>query len=142
MATLKKFVEGKQMLYVKSGMCVYDVVKYMDGYDIGAVPVLDEENKLIGIFSERDLMRRCVAKEKNIKEIVVDEVMTNEVIFINSDDTPEKCLRILQQEQIRHIPVVEGNKLIGMISLRDLFLYDMQVKEHIVDTATAHIFYG
>jgi CBS domain-containing protein len=143
MATLKNLLIDKRFFFVKSGMSVLDVAKYMDLHNIGAVPVLDSENKLKGIFSERDLMRKCIAKELDLKSTLVDEMMTKQVIVIEATDTPEYCLQILKQENIRHIPVIEENKLIGLISMRDLLLHDMKLKEEKIDLLNTYIqYYG
>ena len=124
-------------------MTVFDVSKFMDLHNVGAVPVLDTDSKLKGIFSERDLMRRCIAKELDLKTTLVEEVMTKEVIVIESQDTPEYCMQILKQEKIRHIPVIEDNRLIGVISIEDLLLYDMQLKEEKIEMLNSYIqYYG
>jgi CBS domain-containing protein len=115
----------------------------MDLHNVGAVPILDKEGKLKGIFSERDLMRRCIAKELDLKTTLVEEVMTKEVIVIESQDTPEYCMQILKQEKIRHIPVIEETRLIGVISIEDLLLYDMQLKEEKIEMLNSYIqYYG
>lgn len=141
MAALKDLLKDKRLFFVKKGMTVLDVVKYMDLHNIGAVPVLDNEKKLKGIFSERDLMRKCIAKETDLKTTVIDDVMTKQVIVIEASDTPEYCMQILKQENIRHIPVIDENKLIGMISMRDLLLYDMKLKEEKIDLLNTYIQY-
>ena len=124
-------------------MTVFDLSKFMDLHNIGAVPILDSEGKLKGIFSERDLMRRCIAKELDLKTTLVEEVMTKEVIVIESEDTPEYCMQILKQEKIRHIPVIEETRLIGVISIEDLLLYDMQLKEEKIEMLNSYIqYYG
>jgi CBS domain-containing protein len=143
MTTLKKLLAEKKFLFVKAGTSIFDVAKYMDENNIGAVPVLDEENKLKGIFSERDLMRKCITKEIDLKNTKIDEVMTRHVIVIEAHDTPEYCMQILKQENIRHMPVIEENKLIGIISMRDLLLYDMKLKEEKIELLNTYIqYYG
>lgn len=141
MAALKDLLKDKRLFFVKKGMTVLDVVKYMDLHNIGAVPVLDNERKLKGIFSERDLMRKCIAKELDLKTTAIDDVMTKQVIVIEAADTPEYCMQILKQENIRHIPVINENKLIGMISMRDILLYDMKLKEEKIDLLNTYIQY-
>ena len=143
MTTLKKLLVEKKFYFVKTGTTIFDVAKYMDEYNIGAVPVLDDERKLKGIFSERDLMRRCIAKEIDMKTTKVDDVMSRHVIVIEAHDTPEYCMQILKQENIRHMPVIEDNKLIGIISMRDLLLYDMKLKEEKIEMLNTYIqYYG
>lgn len=123
-------------------MNVYDVVKYMDLHNIGAVPVLDNENKLKGIFSERDLVRRCISKELDLKATKIDDVMTSQVYVIDISDTPEYCMQIMKQQKIRHMPVIEEHKLIGLVSMRDLLLYDMKLKEEKIEMLNTYIQYN
>ncbi|HAY32950.1 MAG TPA: CBS domain-containing protein [Ignavibacteria bacterium] len=141
MKTLKDLIKDKPMHFVKSGMKIIDVAKFMGLHNIGAVPVLEqsEKLKLIGIFSERDLLRKCIAKEINLFETPVDDVMTKKVIVIDSDDTPEYCMQIMKQENIRHMPVIEGQDLKGIISIRDLMLYDMNQKEEKIEMLNSYI---
>jgi CBS domain-containing protein len=141
--TLKNLLGDRRLLFARKGMTVFDVSKFMDLHNVGAVPILDKEGKLKGIFSERDLMRRCIAKELDLKTTLVEEVMTKEVIVIESQDTPEYCMQILKQEKIRHIPVIEETRLIGVISIEDLLLYDMQLKEEKIEMLNSYIqYYG
>ncbi|MBK9332536.1 MAG: CBS domain-containing protein [Ignavibacteria bacterium] len=141
MKTLKDLIKDKPMHFVKSGMKIIDVAKFMGLHNIGAVPVLgqSEKLKLIGIFSERDLLRKCIAKEINLFETPVDDVMTKKVIVIDSHDTPEYCMQIMKQENIRHMPVIEGQDLKGIISIRDLMLYDMNQKEEKIEMLNSYI---
>jgi CBS domain-containing protein len=142
MATIKDLLKEKRLFYAKSGMTVFDVVKFMDLHNVGAVPVLGDKNLLKGIFSERDLLRRCIMKEFDLKTTLIDDVMTKDVIVIEACDTPEYCMKILKQENIRHLPVIENNALIGIISMRDLLLLDIRIKEEKIETLDAYIKYN
>ena len=142
MKTLKEYLTDIRLLFVKSGMSVYEVTKYMDLHNIGAVPVLDNASGLLGIFSERDLLRRCIVKELDLKKTLVDEVMTKEVIVIDASDTIEYALQIMKQQKIRHLPVVENNFLIGMVSMRDMMLIDVKLKEEKIDILNTYIQYN
>ena len=133
MVELKELLTDKEFHFVKTEMSVLDVVKYMNLHNLGAVSVLGDNNTLKGIFSESDLLKRCISKELNLKETLVSEVMTKKVIVIESHDNPEYCLRILKQEKIRHIPIIEENKLIGMLSLQDILLYNIRPKEEKIE---------
>lgn len=128
MKTLGDLTRGKTMHHVATGTTVYDVVAYMAENNVGAVPILDAEGRLRGIFSERDLVKRCVAKGMDVRSAKIEEVMTRGVIVIESHDTYDYCLKIMKQESIRHIPVREGDKLIGMVSMRDLLIIDGEEK--------------
>ena len=142
MKTLKEYLTDIRLLFVKSGMSVYEVTKYMDLHNIGAVPVLDNASGLLGIFSERDLLRRCIVKELDLKKTLVEEVMTKEVIVIDASDTIEYALQIMKQQKIRHLPVVENNSLIGMVSMRDMMLIDVKLKEEKIDILNTYIQYN
>jgi CBS domain-containing protein len=144
MKTLKDLLGNKPLHFVRKGMSIIDVAKFMGLHNIGAVPVLEQSEILMlkGIFSERDLLRRCIAKNINLETTIIDEVMTGKVIVIESTDTPEYALQIMKQENIRHMPVIEGNSLIGMISMRDLMLHDISLMEEKIELLNSYIQYN
>ena len=141
MPTLGELVKGKSIRFVEVGKSVLEVAMYMSEHKVGAVPVLNGD-KLVGIFSERDLMIKCVAKKLDPSATKIDEVMTKRVILMESDDTYEDCLRIMHQESIRHVPIRDGDKLIGIISLRDLMQVDMDEKEQKIEILHSYIHYN
>ena len=144
MKTLKELLGDRPLHFVRTGMKIIDVAKFMGLHNIGAVPVLEQSDKLTlkGIFSERDMLRRCIAKEIDIFNTPVDEVMTSSVIVVESKDSPEYCMQIMKQENIRHMPVIENNDLVGIISIRDLMLYDMNLKEEKIELLNSYIQYN
>lgn len=144
MKTLKELLGGRPLHFVRTGMSIFDVAKFMGLHNIGAVPVLEQSDKLTlkGIFSERDLLRRCIAKEIDLVKTPVDEVMTKNVIVIEAQDSIEYCMQIMKQENIRHIPVIENQDLTGMISIRDLMLYDITMKEEKIEMLNSYIQYN
>lgn len=141
MKSLRDICTHKDMFYVNTGMTVYDVVGQMAKNNIGAVPVLDKNGKLRGIFSERDLMVRCAAKHVDMDSTKIDDVMTRGVILMEAHDSYEDCLKIMQQEGIRHIPVRDGDKLIGVISMRDLMQEDVEEKKQEIENLNSYIYY-
>jgi CBS domain-containing protein len=142
MKNLREFLADKRLLFVRSGMNVYDVVKFMDLHNIGAVPILDSTQGLLGLFSERDLLRRCIVKNLDLNKTRIDDVMTKDVIIVEASDTPEFCLHIMKQQKIRHMPVVEDNKLMGLVSMRDLMLHDVKLKDEKIDLLNTYIQYN
>jgi CBS domain-containing protein len=142
MSTLKELLKDKRLCFVKSGMNVFDVVRFMDLHNIGAVPVLGEKNALKGIFSERDLLRRCITRDLDLKSTLIDDVMTKDVFVIESTDSVDYCMQILKQKNIRHIPVIEGESMLGLISIRDLMLHDMKIKDEKIEALNAYIQYN
>jgi len=142
MKTLKEYLKDERLLFVKSGMSVFDVTKFMDLHNVGAVPVLDKESGLLGLFSERDLLRRCIVRELDLHKTIIDNVMTKDVIVIDSNDTIEHALKIMKQEKIRHLPVIHETSLIGLVSMRGLMLVDVQLKEEKIDILNTYIQYN
>jgi CBS domain-containing protein len=142
MKSLKEYLTDIRLLFVKSGMSVYEVTKFMDLHNVGAVPVLDAKSGLLGIFSERDLLRRCIVKELDLHITVIDDVMTKDVIVIDSTDTIEHALKIMKQENIRHLPIVEEKSLVGVVSMRAMMLVDVKLKEEKIDILNTYIQYN
>jgi CBS domain-containing protein len=142
MKNLKEYLTDIRLLYVKSGMTVFEVTKFMDLHIIGAVPVLDKNSGLLGIFSERDLLRRCIVKELDLHKTMIDDVMTKGVIVIDSTDTIEHALKIMKQENIRHLPIIEEKSLVGVVSMRAMMLVDVKLKEEKIDILNTYIQYN
>jgi CBS domain-containing protein len=142
MKSLKEYLTDIRLLFVRSGMTVFEVTKFMDLHNIGAVPVLDKASGLLGIFSERDLLRRCIVKEYDLHKTIIDDVMTKDVIVIDSTDTIEHALKIMKQQKIRHLPVIEEKSLIGLVSMRDMMLVDVKQKEEKIDILNTYIQYN
>jgi CBS domain-containing protein len=141
MKSLRDICLDKDIYYVNTGMTVYEVVGEMAKNNVGAVPVLDDTGKLKGIFSERDLMTRCAAKRVDMESTKIDEVMTRGVILMEAHDSYEDCLKIMRQEGIRHIPVRDGEKLIGVVSMRDLMQEDVEEKRQEIENLNTYIYY-
>lgn len=141
MKSLRDLCQEKPMHFVNTGISVFDAVKQMAEFNVGAVPVLDTDGKLKGIFSERDLMKRCAVKKLDMDTTKIDEVMTKGVILMEAQDTYEECIKIMQQENIRHMPVRDGDKLIGMISMRDLMQEDAEEKKQEIENLNTYIYY-
>ncbi len=98
---------------------VFDALKIMAEKDVGALPVL-HQGKLVGMFSERDYARRVILKGRSSKEITVKDIMTYEVITAHPDNPVDKCLELMTEKRIRHLPIVENERLIGLVSIGDL----------------------
>lgn len=140
MKTLRELIKSHPMFVVGTGQSVQEAVSYMASNNIGAVPVLDG-SRLAGIFSERDLMLRCAAKKLDLNKTKIEDVMTKKVILMEADDTCDNCLKIMKQKNIRHIPVREGDKLIGIVSMKDLMQSDAEEKEEKIEVLNSYIQY-
>jgi signal-transduction protein with cAMP-binding, CBS, and nucleotidyltransferase domain len=117
---------------------VLEVVGAMVARNIGAVPVL-RDGLLIGIFSERDLMKRVVAECRDPRTTRLDEVMTEEPLTVSPSETPENCMMLMRRHGFRHLPICEGKQLLAVISLRDLLLHDLTEKDYEVRMMRAYI---
>ncbi len=119
MAQIYEVVKNQKTLSVNVEHNVLEAARFMTEHNIGAVPVL-RDGELVGIFSERDLMRRVVAAGRSPGMTKVSEVMTANPRTVPGSESVENCLFLMQEHGFRHLPVCEGKKLLGLVSLRDL----------------------
>jgi len=98
---------------------VFDAVKLMAEKNIGALLVM-EDVKIVGMITERDYARKIVLMDRSSKETPVRDIMTSPVMYVRPDQTNEECMALMTDNRLRHLPVVEGGKLIGLISIGDL----------------------
>jgi CBS domain-containing protein len=116
-------IEGRPLINAEASEKVRKVAERMSEKNVGAVAVLDA-GKLVGVFSERDLMGRVVARGLSPEKTAVEEVMTRSIIVAEPGDDIDSALQKMNSIGCRHLPVVQAGKLVGMISLRDLLLED------------------
>ena len=112
-------VKGNTIWSVGPKDTVQDTLKLMAEKNVGAVLVLDG-SKIAGIFSERDFARHCAHRSLNPAEVPVKDMMTSRILFVNPTQTTEECMSIMTTKRIRHLPVLENDKLIGLISIGDV----------------------
>jgi CBS domain-containing protein len=111
--------KGSHIYSVEPGISVYDALKFMGEKNIGALLVM-EGSKLNGIISERDYARKVVLKGKTSLETKVSDIMTEKVITILPEDNLERCMELMSENHIRHIPVVKSGEVKGVISISDV----------------------
>lgn len=121
MTTLRDLVQGRKIYSVEATRTVLEAARYMMEHNVGAVPVL-RNGELAGIFSERDIMNRVVAVGRTPGTTAVSEVMTANPRAVAADETIEECLFIMREFGFRHLPIVEGKEVKGLVSLRDVLM--------------------
>lgn len=122
--TLKDILNAKptKLVTCTINCIVADAVTMMDGKGVGSILVFDENNNLAGIFTERDIMK-CFARNLSFKDVTMSKVMTPNPMTLDSSTEVSKAIALMSEKNIRHIPVTEDGKVIGVISYRDLVSY-------------------
>lgn len=111
--------KGGALWTITASATVFEAIRLMSEKNIGALPVL-EEGKLAGIISERDYMSKVMLKGRSSKETAVGEIMTREVVTVELGQSVSECMDIITQHRVRHLPVMEQGRLLGVVSIGDL----------------------
>lgn len=120
--TLRELVKDRRLYSVDASRTVLEAARYMMEHNVGALPVLRDGN-LVGMLSERDIMNRVVAVGRTPGTTAVSEVMTPNPRTVAADESLEECLFIMREFGFRHLPIVDGAELKGLVSLRDLLMH-------------------
>lgn len=121
-STVKELLaqKDKTVWTIEADATVYDALVKMAKKDVGALVVIDSTNKVAGIFSERDYARKVALYGKTSKDLKVSDLMTKELTVADPDSSIEECMTLLSQRHIRHLPILDGEDLIGVITIRDV----------------------
>ncbi len=138
MHRLRSVLQQQNIVSVGPTATVYEVVTLMAGSQVGAVPIVDDE-RLIGIFSERDLMTRVVVPQLDPHTTLISGVMTNEVVTASLDEHVDECIDKMKAIGCRHLPVVAEGRIIGMLSMRDLMRDELQEQDHEIRSLKAYM---
>ena len=111
--------KGREVWNVSPDTHVFDALKMMADNNIGAMPVL-ESDKIVGMFSERDYARKVILKGKASKNTLIEEIMSRKVYHVGPEQSIEECMALMTGKRVRHLPVLEGGEMVGLISIGDV----------------------
>jgi CBS domain-containing protein len=123
--------KGQNIWSVPPEACVYEAIEIMADKHAGALLVISEGN-LLGVVSERDYARKVILQGKSSKQTQVKEIMTSPAIFVTPEQTIEDSMRIMTEKHIRHLPVVENGKILGVVSIGDLVKWMISAQQHTI----------
>ena len=131
-------VKGNETHSILSTITVYEALKVMGEKNIGAVLVI-EDAVLKGILSERDYARKIALKDKSSKATLVAEIMEKEIITVNPSDDIDYCMEVMSNNRIRHLPVVEDNVVLGIISIGDVVKAIIEIQKETINQMNTYI---
>jgi len=133
MKTVKQILrdKGSQVLSIQPDVLVYDALKLMAEKDVGALLVL-EKGRLVGIISERDYARKVVLKGRSSLDIPVRDIMIERVMFVRPEQTVEECMALMTEKHFRHLPVLVGDQVVGIVSIGDLVKASIDEKDFMI----------
>ena len=128
-----KLNKNRQIWTISKDQSVRKALILMSEKNIGAIIIVDNNDFPIGIFSERDYARKIILKGKSSKDTLLDEVMTKELITVTRDYKIDQCMEIMNEKRIRHLPVLENNKIVGIISIGDVLKIMIKEQKELID---------
>ena len=140
MTTAKIYLQrkGNDIYSTRPDATVFEALQIMADKDIGALLVF-ESGQLVGMFSERDYARRVILRGKSAKETLVRDIMTPQVIFVRPEHTIEQCMALMTERRIRHLPVMDGDQVVGVISIGDVVKSIISEQEFVIEQLTNYI---
>jgi CBS domain-containing protein len=117
---------------------VIDAIQLMDEKNVGSLPVMDN-GTLVGIVAERDYTRKVILKGRSSKETPVSDIMTEQLLTVNPSDSVTECMRIMTEKRVRHLPVLEGSDLVGILSIGDVVNWFISAQTATIDNLERYL---
>lgn len=130
--------KGNAVYSVVSTITVYEAIKTMGEKNIGAILVI-EDGVLKGVMSERDYARKIVLKDKASKDTLVKEIMATDVITVKSTDNLDYCMELMTTKRVRHLPVMDDNMVLGIISIGDVVMAIIELQKNTIEHLDSYI---
>ena len=124
--------KGDAILSVAPDTVIFDALRLMSEKNVGALLVMENE-KLVGIFSERDYARKIILEGRTSLDTQVSEIMTPDVITVSPEEFIEQCMQLMSEKRIRHLPVMQSNSVIGVISIGDVVKSIIEEQEMVIE---------
>lgn len=140
MAKVKQILQGKghDVWSIDPEASVYDAIEIMAEKEVGALAVV-EAGKLVGVVTERDYARKVALQGRSSKGTRIKDIMTSRVAYARPDQSVEECMAVMTEKRIRHLPVMEGDKLLGIISIGDLVKAIIEEQQHVIEQLEQYI---
>jgi CBS domain-containing protein len=130
--------KGAEVWTIPSQATVFEAIQMLASKNIGALPVMDGEH-LLGIFSERDYTRKVALAGKSSRTTPVREIISTNVVAVNSFHTIEDAMRLMTERRIRHLPVIDGGKMVGMVSIGDMVNWIISAQDATIDQMESYL---
>jgi len=131
-------VKGQDVWSIEPDASVYDAMKLMAEKEIGALMVM-EGTKLVGLISERDYARKVILQGRASRTTQVKEIMTTRVVYTHPQQNIEECMAVMTEKRVRHLPVIDGERLVGVISIGDLVKSIISEQQFIIEQLERYI---
>lgn len=132
-------VKGRHVHTISKRATVFEAIGRMVAHDIGALLVLDEGDEPCGIITERDYLKKVALEGRSSKTTAVDEVCSRDLIFVEPGSGVEECMALMTEERIRHLPVLEGHQLVGLVSIGDVLRHLALERQSTIIELTGYI---
>ncbi len=130
--------KGNEVYSISADITVFEAITLMSVHEVGALVVM-ENDKLVGIISERDYTRKVILKNRSSKSTSVREIMTSKIICVTPENSIEECMLLMAKHRIRHLPVIENDKVAGILTVMDAVKTTISEKEFIIEQLEHYI---